>query len=95
MNLLYEHDIIFLYESWTSETSEIDLNGYYSYNSYRKFQNRRARRNSGGAVVNIKSDCKMGVEVVKNVLDTLIWLRLDKIFFYLSEDIFGGRFSCV
>ena len=36
----------------------------------------------------IKSEYKQGVEIVKNVLDTLIWLRLDKTFFKLSEDIF-------
>ena len=88
INLLCEHDINFLYESWTSENSEIDFNGYYSFNFYRKFQNRRARRNSGGTVVYIKSEYKQGVEVVKNVLDTFIWLRLDKTFFKLSEDMF-------
>ena len=39
-------------------------------------------------MVYIKSEYKQGVEVVKNVLDTLIWSRLDKTFFKLSEDMF-------
>ena len=78
INLLYQHDIIFLYETWTSENSEIDLKGYCSFNFYRKFQNRRARRNSGVTVVYIKSEYKQGVEIIKNVFDTLIWLKLDK-----------------
>ena len=43
-------------------------------------------------MVCIKSDYKT-VEVVKNVLITLICLRLDKTFFKLSEDVYysGGR----
>ena len=63
--LLYELDVIFLYESRTCANSEIDLNGYFSFNFYRKFQNRRARRSSGGTVVYIKSEYKHDVEIVK------------------------------
>ena len=87
-NLLYGYDVIFLNESWTCKNSEIDVNGYYSYNFYSKFQNRRARRSSSGTVVYIKSEYKQDVEIVKTVLDTLIWLKLDKTFFNISEDIF-------
>ena len=46
--LLYEHDVIFLYESWTCENTEIDLNGYFI-----SIFIENSKINSGGTVVYI------------------------------------------
>ena len=45
--------IIFLYESWGGECSKFDIDGFKCFNFYRKFQNRRAKRNSGEIVLYI------------------------------------------
>ena len=64
------------------------MKGYNSYNLYRKLRHRRARRNSGGVAVYFKHELKHGIEIVKNVYDTIIWIKLDKTFFELHEDVF-------
>ena len=88
VNILAENDIIVLFETWCSKSSDISLKGYTSYNFYRKFRHRRARRNSGGVAVYCKDELKNGIEIVKNVYDTIIWIKLNKTFFGLQEDIF-------
>ena len=49
VNNIAVNDIVFLYESWTSN-SKIDLSGYVCHNFYRNAQHRNARRCSGGVV---------------------------------------------
>lgn len=88
MNIIKDFDIIFLSESWTSESSEIELNQFTSYNFYRKFQHRNARRNSGGIVLYCRQELKQGITVVRNHLDTIIWIKLNKDFFKLERDIY-------
>ena len=51
LNYICKYGIIFMYESWTHKKSDIKLNGYESFNFYRRFQNRRANRCSGGIVL--------------------------------------------
>ena len=81
VNIIANNDIVFLFETWTNRNSNIDIDGYVSHNFYRKYQNRRARRCSGGVTVYIKDILKNGVSIVRNSNDTVIWLKLDKVFF--------------
>jgi exonuclease III len=74
-------DLIFLSETWTNKGSKIDLEGYKLIHSYRKIQNRRAKRNSGGILVYIKNDLFKGIKLLKNDIDFLLWIKLEKIFF--------------
>ena len=78
LTIMSRNDVIFLYETWSKVDSNIDLKGYVSYNYYRKFQHRKARRASGGVAVYIKETIAKGVQIVRNHHDTLIWLKLDK-----------------
>ena len=50
-----------MYESWTHNKSDIKLNGYESFNFYRRFQNRRANRCSGGIVLYLKDSISDGL----------------------------------
>ena len=84
-----KYDIICLYETWTSKTSKIDLIGYNKPNhSYRRFQNKRAKRASGGLVVYIRDSIRKGVKLMKNDIDSIIWFKLDKNFFQTKSDRF-------
>ena len=85
---LTKYDIIFLYETWCSNSSVIELNEYKSINLFRKFQHKKAKRNSGGIVVYLKDYLVPGIELVRNDFDTIIWLKLKKDFFQFSEDIY-------
>ena len=64
-----EYDIICLTETWTCKNSRIELNGYSNpIHSYRRFQNRRAKRASGGIIVYIKDDIRQGIKLVKKTM---------------------------
>lgn len=85
---MYKYDIVFLYETWTSSKSDISVKGYISHNFYRKFKHRKAKRCSGGIAVYFKESIKDGISVVKNNLNTSIWVKLDKAYFSLEQDVF-------
>ena len=77
-----------MYESWTHNKSDIKLNGYESFNFYRRFQNRRANRCSGGIVLYLKDSISDGIKVVKNHANSIIWLKLDKNYFKIESDVY-------
>ena len=77
-----------MYESWTHNKSDIKLNGYESFNFYRRFQNRRANRCSGGIVLYLKDSISDGKKVVKNHANSIIWLKLDKNYFKIESDVY-------
>jgi len=88
VKILSQNDIVFLYETWTNANSNVDLSGFVSHNFYRKFQHRNAKRASGGIVLYYRDSIKDGVSVVKNHYDSIIWVKLDKTFFELENDMY-------
>jgi exonuclease III len=88
LKTLIDNDIIILSETWTNSNSNITLEGYESYNFYRKVKHKNAKRHSGGIVIYVKSAISHGVSIVRNHFDTLIWMKIDKYYFYAPE---GGH----
>ena len=87
VDFISKYDLICLSESWTSRNSNITLNGYCNpIHSYRRVQNRRAKRNSGGIIIYIKDTIRPGIKLVKNEIDCLVWIMLDKNFFHMEND---------
>lgn len=85
--LISKYDIVFLLESWTSADSDLEIDGYKVHNVYRKFQHRNARRSSGGIVILYRESIADGLSILKNHHDTIIWIKLDSIFFKTDNDI--------
>ena len=52
--------------------------------------NRRAKRAGGGIIIYVKDEIHKGVKLINNELDCIVWLKLDKYFFGLNEDIYLG-----
>jgi len=75
---------MFLYETCTYSNSNVELSGYTTHNFYRQFQHRNARRCSGGLVLYYKDSLKDGISIVKMQYDTIIWIKLDAVFFKLD-----------
>ena len=68
--------------------SDVNINGYKCFNFYRKFQNRRANRCSGGIVIYVKDIISDGIKIVRNHFDSVIWLKLDRNFFNIESDVY-------
>ena len=58
-----------------------------SYNLYRKYRHKKAKHNSGGIVIYCRDDISRGVSIVKNVHNSLVWIKFDKYYFKISEDV--------
>jgi hypothetical protein len=63
-------EIIFLNETWTNKSSKLELNGYklYMYHSFRKYQNKRAKRSNGGILPYVKNSIVKGEKLVKKTM---------------------------
>ena len=51
VNVIFENEFCFLYEFWTTITSNVSIDDVVCHNFYRKFQHRIAQRASGGIVL--------------------------------------------
>ena len=90
-NFLSQYHVICLSETWTNKQSQIKLSGYSNpIHSYRRLQNRKAKRSSGGIIIYIKDSIRKGVKLIRNNIDCLIWLKFDKTFFQIRNDLYLG-----
>ena len=63
-DLLLKHDICLLCETWSNELSDLDFPGYQCY-AFHIVKKKKAKKDSGGIVVFIKTCLTKGVTVVK------------------------------
>ena len=68
--------------------SKIDLSRQMCHNIYRNFQHRNARRRSRGVVLYYKDSIKDGIESIKTHHRSVIWLKLEHVFFKTDNDIY-------
>lgn len=81
-----KYHIICLSETWTSKGSNVDLKGYnHKIHSFRIFRHRKAKRPSGGIIIYIKDNVSKGIQLIKNEVDCIVWLKCDKHFFQLEQ----------
>jgi hypothetical protein len=59
-------DINTLLETWKGDSSDIKIPNYYSLSKCRA-RKKRARRNSGGIIVYIKTELKRDIECIENI----------------------------
>ena len=81
-------DIILLQETWSTEGDEFSLGGYDYHNFPRKNRHKLSIRNSGGLCIFVSHKLTEGIHMVKHHEDILVWLKLDKNFFGLTNDLF-------
>ena len=87
---IQDHHIYGCQETWLSKEDQCpDINGYSLFRSERK-KHVRAFRNSGGSVIYVKRSILGGITKISsksNKYGDVIWLRLDKNFFGLDNNI--------
>ena len=91
ISFLSDYKIICLLETWTKKSSKIEIDGYKTLtHSYEKLVNRRAKRAGGGIIIYVKDEIHKGVKLINNEIICIVWLKLDRYFFGLNEDIYLG-----
>ena len=88
LRCIFKYDFVLICETWTSLSSSYDVQNYQSFPSHRVKFDANATRFSGGVILYVKDHLSPGVTVVKDDVPDIIWVKLDKIFFGLSGDIF-------
>ncbi|CAG2185067.1 unnamed protein product [Mytilus edulis] len=78
-----------LEETWKGESKEYTIPGFNTISKIRK-KNKRGKRYSGGIIIFYKNSIHQGLTYVKNgsLSNNRLWLKLDKNFFGLSDDIY-------
>ena len=86
VDLIYQHDICLLNETWKSDESKIGLPGIWDFSLIRP-KLRKAGRHSGGLTVFCKEGIRKGVKVSHHS-EGFIWIKLDQQFFKLDNPLF-------
>jgi len=84
------YDIVGLIETHTTQNSHTDLqiDGYNTY-CFSRPKHIRAKHGSGGIMILINPNIKKGTKIIKNSnRNDYVWLKLEKSFFELQEDIY-------
>jgi exonuclease III len=87
INYVNKHHIVGLLETKVSASEKININGYTTEQVGRKISTNG--RYYGGICIAIKNNIVNGVSVLKERGESeYVWLKLDKIFFNISEDLY-------
>ena len=79
------YDIMFLSETWSSDTHDLTLPGYVCYHCHRQDKNIHERRPSGGNLVYIRDTLTDRCELLRHRHDDIVWLK------YLTKSATGDE----
>jgi len=90
LELINEHDICLLNETWRGEDSKICLPGFWDFSVIKPKRTKRGRP-SGGLTIFCKENLRKGVKI-DSFGEWFVWLRLDSQFFNLPNTLYIGAF---
>ena len=75
-------------QSWLDRDDSCPVvNGYTNFRSDRK-KKRKSKRGSGGILIYCRSKLVNGVSKISSFSDDILWLKLDRYFFGLPNDVY-------
>ena len=87
-DIFLENDIVLFTETWTSDFSELDVEGFECVSLHRTEKKKGSKRDSGGLVIYFRSIFSGGIFLVDKDGDDFIWLKMCSKFFGLDNDIY-------
>ncbi len=85
--LIIENDITCLQETWLTDSTDIEINGY-KINRSDRGSHKKKNTGSGGVVFVYKQHLKRGLKNIKSKISDVLWLKLCKTYFGLENDIY-------
>lgn len=89
-DMIVQHDIVGIIESHTGEDYNLEIEGFCTKVSNNRTVCKRNNKYYGGLILCIRDGIKKGIEVMKSEDTESIWIRLDKLYFGMENDIFIG-----
>ena len=74
--MLKKYNILLMCETWTTEISNVDIEGFHMFAAHRKRQKSTARRISGGAIMYIDNDILRGTSQLHGSTDEAVWVNI-------------------
>ena len=87
ITLLEKYNILLMCETWTTEISNVDIEGFHMFAAHRKQQKSTARRISVGVIMYIDNDILRGTSQLHGSTDEAVWVKFDKGFFNVQNDM--------
>ena len=88
IELMHQHDICLLNETWKVDDSKIGLPGFWDFSQVRNKLTKKGRP-SGGVTVFCKNEIRKGIRIASHT-EGFIWLKMDSKFFNLATPLFIG-----
>ncbi len=85
--LIQEHDIFCLHETWLQGNALVSINGYHCFRSDRKAKS-NSKRASGGVLTYFKNKLQRGLTRLPSENPDCLWTKIDKAHFNLPNDVF-------
>ena len=82
-----KYDCIALLETWHTDVSNIQLDGYSFLDCRTKRQKKRGR-NKAGIILFVRNNIRSGVTKVDCVTPGTLWVKFNKTFFGLENDLY-------
>ena len=86
--IFQNNDIILLTETWSSELTDISVNGFNVFQLDRGNKKLNTKRNSGGIALYIKSDIINYCTLIEKDSDDILWLKINGSLFNLTYDLY-------
>ena len=86
-DFIRKSDIAGIMETHGNQAQPLSLPGYYVHEQHRA-KHGKAVKHSGGIAVAIKMDIKAGVDILPTATPDIAWLRLNKSFFTVKDDMY-------
>ena len=86
MELISDHDICLLTETWKGDESKINIPGFWDFSQIRP-KHRKAFMHSGGVSILVRDHLRPGINVAQ-ISEGFIWIKMDKSFFKFVNDIY-------
>ena len=88
LNFISDFDILIFTETWSSQTSNVNIDGYNYFNCPRPKFNNKAKRNSGGVIIYYKHKLCNSLELITLNNKGIIWFKLKKEFLLTDNDAY-------
>ena len=89
-NLLNPFSVNCLVETFTNKDSNLTINGFNHFHSFRKNELKSSKRSSGGIVCYFRQKFNNAIQVIQSKHDDLLWIRFKKDSFSINRDIYLG-----
>jgi exonuclease III len=87
-SMFSQNDLVFLTETWSSDLTDLNYNGFTVYSLHRLDKLKGSKRSSGGICCYVKNCISEYVQLYLCDSDDILWLKISKSLLNMDNDLF-------